>query len=72
MNIFEKIYNQSKFCKKKILLDQNYYYSNFYNLITKYLDFFFKSLHNDAPIRPNPTTRIFFTFMIFFSDILFK
>lgn len=39
MNIFEKIYNQSKFCKKKILLDQNYYYSNFYNLITKYLDF---------------------------------
>ena len=39
MNIFEKIYNQSKFYKKKILLDQNYYYSNFYNLINEYLDF---------------------------------
>ena len=39
MNIFEKIYNQSKFCKKKILLDQNYYYSNFYNLVNEYLDF---------------------------------
>ena len=39
MNIFEKIHNQSKFCRKKILLDQNFYYSNFYNLINEYLDF---------------------------------
>ena len=40
MNIFEKIYYQSRFFKKKILLDQNYYYSDFYNLINEYLDFF--------------------------------
>lgn len=39
MNIFKKIHLQSKFSKKKILLDNKFSYNDFYNLINKYLNF---------------------------------
>ena len=40
MNIFEKIFLKSKFSSKKLLLDENYIYSDLYKLTNKYLSFF--------------------------------